>query len=653
MKQASAYGSWPSAIGANLLTQANVRLASPYIDASGIYWLESRPWEGGRSVLVHQPHRGLKHDLLPPQCNVRSRAHEYGGGAYAVADGVVYFVEATDQRIYRFDPAADDTPTALTPEAPQRYADLIVDAHHNRLLAVREDHSNSDHEPVNSLVSVDLQSNRTPLEIASGHDFYSNPQVSPAGDKLCWLCWDHPNMPWDHTQLYVADIQPDGLIGAAKRVAGERPESLFQPRWSPEGDLYAVSDRNNWWNIYRYDADNDQWLAVTQQEAEFATPQWVFGMSTYDFIGPNHLVCCSSSQGSWSLQCVDRTTHTVTPMNLPWTDISQIACHGNELVTLAASATESQTLYHLSLEFSAEDPILEHLTRIIASSDTELASEWISPPLALQCSGPQGEPIYGFYYLPQNPSYTGLENSRPPLIVLCHGGPTGTTESSLNLKIQYWTSRGFAVADINYRGSTGYGRHYRQLLHKHWGVSDVEDVCAAAQFLVDQGLVNSQQLVIKGNSAGGYTTLAALTFSSTFTAGVSLYGIGDLETLATDTHKFESRYLDSLVGPYPETQDLYQQRSPIHHIEQLNCPILFFQGLLDKVVPPDQAQSMVDALHRKGIPVGHVTYENEGHGFRGEHAIRRSLEAEWYFYSVMFEFNLPEEIEPVELQGAS
>lgn len=646
-KQTAPYGSWPSVIGADLLSSQNLRLAEPRLDGNTLYWLESRPQEQGRSALVKQVN-GQKTDLLPPPYSIRSKAHEYGGASYLVDSGEIYVILQDNQRVYRLQANGDLQP--LTPKGDFRYADLCIDREHQRLICVREDHSQKKlgqaQEETNSLIAIPLNGSQEIRVLVEGDDFYSNPQLSPNNQQLSWLSWNHPSMPWDNTQCYIADLDPRGDLTHKKLVAGDpdasQPESIFQPQWSPDGHLYLVSDRSNWWNLYRL--SNGELEPVLEKDAEFATPQWVFGMSTYGFLNATQLLTTYTQQGRWYLGLIDLQRAKLTSLSENYSDISAINCGAEQALFIGGAPDQpAQIVHYQDGELSA----------IAESATLNFGRDEISLPQPLTfSSGPEGKAqAHAFYYPPTNASYQAPANTQPPLIVLGHGGPTGATETSFNLKIQYWTNRGFAVLDVNYRGSTGYGRIYRDQLKNQWGIADVEDVCAGAEHMVKQGLANPQQLAIKGSSAGGYTVLAALAFGNTFKAGTSLYGIGDLETLARDTHKFEARYLDSLVGPYPQDQATYQARSPINHIEQLNCPAIFFQGLDDKVVPPNQAEAMVAALDNKGIPVAYVPFEGEGHGFRQGPNIQRALEAEYYFYSKVFGFNTDKAIEPVDIKN--
>ncbi len=646
------YGSWPSPIGAELLTSQNTRLAEPRFDGEDLYWLESRPQEQGRNALVRW-HNGKKEDVLPPPYNVRSKAHEYGGASYCVFQGTIYLVLQDDQRLYQLPPGSSE-PQPLTPAGPYRYADINVDTERQRLVCVREDHTLKNQqlakEETNALVVVPLNGSQQISVLVEGDDFYSNPEISPNGQQLSWLSWNHPAMPWDNTQCFVADLDEAGLPVNKTLVAGdpdaeqngEKLESVFQPQWSPAGELYLVSDRNNWWNIYCY--RNDKLEPILEMDAEFATPQWVFGMSTYGFLNQQQIIATYTQQGRWFIGVIDLSSGQLTQLSDSYTDISAIRTAEQQAAFIGSAPDQPAQIIHYQNDT---------LNPVAASGEVTFDRNNIAlpQPLTFKTGKAKDAEAHAFYYPPTNANYQGPTESQPPLIVLGHGGPTGATETGFNLKIQYWTSRGFAVLDVNYRGSTGYGRKYRDQLKGQWGIADVEDVCAGAEHLVQQGLANPEQLAIKGSSAGGYTVLAALAFSDTFKAGASLYGIGDLETLARDTHKFEARYLDSLIGPYPEDKATYQARSPINHIDKLNCPAIFFQGLDDKVVPPNQAEAMVTALDNKGIAVAYVPFEGEGHGFRQGPNIQRALEAEYYFYSRIFNVNCGSNIVAVDIRN--
>lgn len=623
-KQRVSYGSWRSPITADLIVHGTVGLGGLSVDREDIYWLESRPTEAGRTVLVRLIPDGAVSDVTPAPFNVRTRVHEYGGGAYRVHDGIAYFANFADQRLWRIVPGGEPTP--LTPEEGEyRYADIVVDVERGRLLCVREEHRAG--AVTNTLVAVDWQGGSAGTVLAAGYDFYSTPRLSPDGRQLAWLSWNHPNMPWDGTELWVAFLDEAGLLGETTRVAGGPDESIFQPEWSPDGRLHFVSDRTDWWNLYRMDEEGIE--ALYPLEAEFGLPQWVFGMGTYGFTAEGAILATYGQEGTWQLGRLDPDSRHFEPFSLPYTELSVPCPHGEGIVFLAASPTIAYALVRLDLQ-SREITVLRR------SSELTVNSGYLSEPEAITYLSAGGRPAHAFYYRPTNQDYEVPPDERPPLLVKSHGGPTAATSSALNLKIQYWTSRGFAVLDVNYGGSTGYGRAYRHALDGQWGIVDVEDCSYGARYLVERNAVDGNRLAIDGGSAGGYTTLAALTFGKTFKAGASYYGVSDLAALATETHKFESRYLDRLIGPYPACADLYRERSPIYSTDRLSCPVIFFQGLEDRVVPPNQAEGMVEALKQKGIPVAYLAFAGEHHGFRIAGNIKRALESEYYFFCRIF-----------------
>lgn len=644
------YGSWKSPITADWIVAGTIRLGDVTLErqkdgSSRVYWLEGRPSENGRHVLVQSNSNTTSttstqfEDVTPADWswNVRTRVHEYGGGAFLVHDGHVYFSNFADQRLYRqaLAPAlaldgSAVTPEPITPTGDFRYANAVMDTSRQRLICVREDHSKEGKDAVSTLVAVNLQGDKTVQVLAEGHDFYTAPCLSPDGTRLSWISWNHPNMPWDQTQLFVATIQADGTLGDIQKVAGGEEESIFQPQWSPDGVLYFVSDLSNWWNLYCY-TDKGGVESVLDMPAEFGAPQWVFGMSTYGFVSAQQMICTYTQAGSWYLASLNLQTRELKKLSTPYTTISSVRVSGNEVVFLGASPTKSEVVVKLDVT-TGKQMIIQQ------SSKLDVPKEYLSIPQSLEFPTDGGLTSFGFFYPPANLNHVGPTTEKPPLLVKSHGGPTSATNSALNLKIQYWTSRGFAVLDVNYGGSSGYGREYRQRLNGQWGLVDMADCTNGAKFLAEQGLVDGKRMAISGGSAGGYTTLCALTFQKVFSAGASHYGVSDLEALARDTHKFESRYLDRLVGPYPAAQDLYKARSPIHATDQLDCPVIFFQGLEDKVVPPNQAELMVAALKSKGLTVEYVTFEGEQHGFRQAKNIKISLEEEYRFYAKVFGF---------------
>lgn len=633
------YGTWKSPITAGLIAGTTISLSSLAIENETFYWLEGRPAEGGRTVIVRQSGDGpgnLAEDVTPTGFNVRSRVHEYGGGAALVADGDVYFVNFDAQRIYCHRPG--DAPRAVTPETVGRFADMQLDRRRRRLICVREDHSGPE-EPRNELVAVNLEGRA--IEVLDGdHDFVASPRLDEACDHLAWLTWDHPDMPWDGTTLWMAQFDDEGRIGTPQKIAGGSGESIFQPEWTAEGELLFVSDRSNWWNLYK--TSKHGILPVSPVDAEFGLPQWAFGMSTYGVAGDGRIVASRCQAGEWQLGVIDGEGFEA--FDLPYSDISGVRVSDGTVLFVGSSAITAPQLVRLDIG-TGEHTILRY------SSVVDLDAGYLSQPESIEFPSAGGAMSYGFYYPPANRNFKAPAGELPPLIVRGHGGPTGAASAALNLSIQFWTSRGFAVLDVNYRGSTGFGRAYREALYGNWGVADVDDMVAGAEYLVERGDVDPKRLMIRGGSAGGFTTLAALTFRDTFSAGASHYGIGDLMALARDTHKFESRYLDRIVGPLPESEAIYRERSPINYTDQLDCPVIFLQGLDDKVVPPNQAESMVDALKAKGIPVAYLAFEGEGHGFRKAENVERALVAELTFYSRVFQFQPAEKLPPLEIHN--
>ena len=646
------YGSWLSPITAELVAESAPGLDQPQFDGDIVYWLQSRPWESGRTVIMRRLVDGTVEDVLPAPLSARTRIHEYGGAPYLVADSWLYYCLDSDQRVYRIDTNdSDSTPEALTPDNNQRYADLSLDRTRGRLLATCERLEAGQQHPQNLIVAIELDGSQRVTTLVATADFYSNARISPCGGQICWLSWDHPNMPWDETQLWSASLDIDGYPASPELVAGGQllgySESVFQPQWGDNGDLYFVSDRNNWWQLYRRRVATGAVEPLCRvgniDECEFGRPQWQFGMSTYGFLDSDTVLCCYTRRGSWSLATVTIDSGQFQHIESSYSVFSGLSCDGGRCCVVAAAAT-----------IAAEIVILEAADRgcsvLYSSGSLPVAPGYLSQPAAITFGSGLAS-AHGFLYLPGNEDCQAPAADRPPLMVMCHGGPTAACDSSLNFKIQYWTSRGFAVVDVNYRGSTGYGRHYRDALKGQWGVVDVLDAVNAASYLAEKQLVDEQRMAIRGGSAGGFTVLSALTFHQCFKAGASLYGIGDLEMLAAATHKFEAHYTDSLVGPYPAEKALYRQRSPINHIEGLTCPVIFLQGLEDKVVPPEQAESMVAALREKNIAVAYLPFTGEGHGFRLAKNIRRALEAELYFYSRGFGFDLAEAIEPIVIEN--
>ena len=629
MKSIAPYGAWPSPLTAARVAAGALRLDHIQLDGDDVYWVEGRASEGGRYVIVKRAPSGEIADVTPPAFNVRTRVHEYGGAAFTVDRGTIYFSNFADQRIYR--QAAGEAPEPITP-AHCFYADFRVDRLRERLISVREDHSKSG-EPVNAVVAIEPRSGGTEMPpfwheviLVGGADFYSDPSVSPDGTSLAWVQWHHPNMPWDGSELCVARFNPDGTLGGTRTIAGGPTESIFQPEWSPDGTLYFVSDRSGWWNLYRRCAGQVE--VVHAMAAEFGKPQWTFSMVSYAFVSADRIAATYTRDGRWHLALIDTNTLAFTPVELPVQPLESIHASAQAIFFLGGSATEATAITRLALA----DMSIEVLR---SASAEQIDPAWISVPEAVTFTA-AGRDVHAFYYPPTSPDVSAPVGESPPLLVLSHGGPTGATLDVLDSKIQFWTSRGFAVLDVNYSGSTGYGRVYRERLNGQWGIADVDDVVGGARAMVAAGKADPARLIIRGGSAGGYTTLAALTFHQTFKAGASYYGISDLEMLQRDTHKFESRYNESLIGPYPAARDVYVQRSPIHFTDRLSCPIILFQGLDDKVVPPNQSEMMAEAVRRKGLKVKYVTFEGEQHGFRKAATIIRALEEELAFYRDVF-----------------
>jgi len=637
--QIAPYGSWKSPITADLITTGTINLVELIAEGPDLYWVESHPTEGGRYAILRRSPEGQITEVTPPDFYARTTVHEYGGGIFAVADGTVYAARFQDQHLYRIRP--ETAPEVLTPGDGYRYADLVVDKARNRLICVREDHTGPG-EAVNTLVSIPLEGGDNGTVLVEGNNFYGYARLSPDGSRLAWLTWNHPHMPWDGTELWLAEVMADGMLGERKLVAGGGDESIFQPQWSPDGVLYFVSDRSGWWNLYRLTGGAAE--PLHPMEAEFGEPQWVFGMSKYCFASETRIICAYTRDGLWYLAGLDTLRKQLDPIEAPYTVIDDL-CAGDRFVAfLGGSPHQPLSVVRLDLARGK----FEHVKQAF---EVTVDTGYLSTPQPVEFPTTGGKTAHGFYYPPQNKDFSAPEESRPPLLVLSHGGPTSAAPSTLRYSIQYWTSRGFAVLDVNYGGSTGYGTEYRRRLNGEWGIVDVDDCSNGALYLVKQGLADPGRLAIRGGSAGGYTTLACLAFKDVFNAGASHFGVSELEIFARDTHKFESRYLDTLVGPYPERKDLYYQRSPINFAHQIDCPIILFQGDEDKVVPPSQSEMMFEAVRSREIPVAYILFKGEQHGFRNAGNIKRALEAELYFYSKVFKFGLAEEIEPVKIEN--
>ena len=711
------YGAWESPVTTEMLTAGALRFEGIAVDGADVYWVESRPDEAGRCAAMRLTADGAMTELTTPAHNARTRVHEYGGGALVVSDGVAYFSSFSDQRLYRRPVDGSEGPAAITPDIAVRYADATVDDARGRLICVAEDHRRAGQEAENLLVSVPTGGGE-PATVHRGFDFYASPRLSPDGSRLAWVCWNHPNMPWDATELWLADVAADGDLESPRRIAGGVPASpsriasrgggdgdarsadtggpgnaggrrdagdpgdaggnggvgdaagpggtrgrvsplqpawgpdgalsgsevsLLQPAWGPDGALYCVSDVSGWWNLHRW--DGERLLPVLPMEAEFGLPPWLFGMRRYAVLDAGRIVAHYGNADGTRLAVIDVAAGRLREIATPFTTFGSFAAASRgRLVCVAASAEAGSAL----VAIDADTGDVETLRR---GAKPKLDPSYVSRAEPIACPSAGGRTVHAYHYAPRNPAFRAPEGERPPLVTFIHGGPTGSTDPGFRLAIQYWTTRGFAVVDVDYGGSTGYGTAYRRLLRGGWGIVDREDCEAAALYLVERGDVDPARLAIRGGSAGGYTTLCALAFGNVFTAGASYYGVSDAAALARDTHKFESRYLDALIGPWPERADLYEQRSPIHAVDRLSCPVIFLQGLEDAVVPPDQTERMADALRRKGLPVACLMFEGEQHGFRRAANIRRAAEAELYFYGRIFGFSPAGAVEPVEIEN--
>jgi dipeptidyl aminopeptidase/acylaminoacyl peptidase len=644
MATVAPYGSWCSPIAPAVVASGGRRLAAATLAGDGaVWWAEGRAAEGGRVALMRRPRGGGPEEVTPAAANARTRVHEYGGGAWTLAgDDLVLFVDFADQRLYR--QRLGEEPVAITPEpdapAALRYADMRLSPDGGTVVCVREVHGEGEAE--NQIVALALDGSMPPSVLASGRDFYSFPRLSPDGAWLAWTCWDHPLMPWDGSELWLAPFDDPA---DARLVAGGEDESVFQPEWDAEGRLHFVSDRDGWWNLYRLEDDAVE--QVTAEEADLGHPQWLFGGSTYAFLDDGSIACVRTDHGAERLAVLDPGAARPRDLGLPHTSFGfpVLSARGSELA-FAAAGPERETEVVL-LDLAGGEP-----ETVRAASEDPVDPAHISVPRAISFPTTGGASAHGFYYPPANGEFEAPAGELPPLIVQSHGGPTSHATPALDREFLFWTSRGFGVVDVNYRGSSGYGREYRQLLQGGWGVLDSDDCIAAARFLAAAGEADGERLAIRGGSAGGYATLCALVFHDDFATGASYYGVADAETLATDTHKFESRYLDGLIGPYPERRDRYRERSPIHFVERLLAPVILFQGLDDEVVPPSQSETMAAALKRNGVPHAYLAFAGEAHGFRRAETEIRCLEAELYFYGRILGFEPADELEPVAIDGS-
>ena len=646
MPTVAPYGSWASPITFDLVAnEGSVGYGYLSAGADGLYWLESRPQESGRQALVFRPHGGSSADVVPPGFNVRTRVHEYGGGAWFRDGSTIYCSNFDDSRLYRIDgPSAEPRPITPEPPAPNawRYADGRVFAGGRLIVCVRESHGAG--EPVNELVVLPADGSSEPRVVAEGRDFYAAPRPSPDGKRLAWLAWDHPHMPFEGTDLCVADLEEDGSCGNARRVAGSETESIFQPEWGPDGALYFASDRTGWSNLY-VERDGEV-RALTGEEADLGYPQWVFDLTRYAFLADGRIACVFTREAVDGLELLDPDSGRLSKLDLPYTSFHSpsLQAHGTKLYFAAASPTEPDVIVELDVD-SGERSVVR------GSSELPVDASYISVPVAVSFPGSDGLTSHGFFYPPTNPEFDGPDDELPPLVVYVHGGPTAHVPPILQLGVQFFTTRGIGVVDLNYGGSTGYGREFRDRLRGRWGVVDVEDSAAAARHLAERGDADPARIEITGGSAGGYTTLLALAVRDEFAAGTSQFGVADLVTFHEDTHKFESHYDEYLVGKWPDQIDLYRERSPVYHADSISRPLLLLQGLDDKVVPPAQAEVIVEALEQRGVPHAYIAFAGEGHGFRKAENARRALEAHFSFLAQIFGFEPADDFEPIAIEN--
>ncbi|XP_061354323.1 probable dipeptidyl-peptidase 5 [Gastrolobium bilobum] len=660
------YGSWKSPITADVVSGASKKLGGTAVDGRGrLIWLESRPTESGRAVLVLESEKpgGDPVDITPKEFGVRTLAQEYGGGSFTVSGDVVFFANYKDQRLYKqFISSLDVPPVPLTPDyggPVVSYADGILDARFNRYVSVMEDRRENSLNPPTTIVSIALGSKdvQEPVVLVGGSDFYAFPRLDPKSERIAWIQWSHPNMPWDKSELWVGYISENGEIYKRVCVAGCDPslvESPTEPKWSPDGELFFITDRGNgFWNLHKWIESENKVLFIYSLDAEFARPLWIFGMNSYEFVRSHkqrNLIACSyRQQGKSYLGIIDDVQGSkLTKLDIPFTDIDNITSGNNCLYVEGASAVHPSSVAKVTLD-DDKSKAVEFNIIWSSSPDSLKYISYISKPelIEFQTEVP-GQNAYAYFYPPSNPIYQANQGEKPPLLLKSHGGPTSETHGIFNLSIQYWTSRGWALVDVNYGGSTGYGREYRERLLGRWGIVDVNDCCSCATYLVDSGKVDGERLCITGGSAGGYTTLAALAFRETFKAGASLYGVGDLNRLRAETHKFESHYIDNLGGG----EKGCTERSPINHVDKFSCPIILFQGLEDKIVPPDQAREIYQALKEKGVPVALVEYEGEQHGFRKAENIKFTLEQQMVFFARLIgHFNVADDITPIKIDN--
>jgi dipeptidyl aminopeptidase/acylaminoacyl peptidase len=620
------YGQWPSPITAAALTQETRAFEQLLTEDDTLYWVELRPSTGQSTVVVRGPD-GSTRDLVSAPLDVRSRVYEYGGRALAVESGTLYFVNKTDQRVYRQEPGSDPAP--LTPASARRFGCLAVDMRRSRILAVCEDHTDTDLQPPVTIAAVPCGGG-DPATLLAGNDFYMDPTLSPDGSMLAWITWNHPNMPWNGCELWLASLDEEGNLGPAVQIAGGPEESVCHPLWSPRGELYFISDITGWWNLYRRDGDTN--TAIAPMSAEFGRPRYGMGHRSYTFTGPDEIACIVTEDGKPRLYRIDTRSGAMTSLETGCTNLSDPVTLGAAVAFVGGSPRDPESINRLDLRTGAVETIRP-------AADVALDPRFLPAPEPITFPTGDGGVAHAFYYAPCNPEARAPEGARPPLLVNAHGGPNSTAMTSLWLGPMvitspiYWTSRGYAFLDVNYRGSTGYGRAHREYLDGRWGIVDVDDCIDGARFLIDRGDVDGTRVAIRGGSAGGFTTLCALTFRDFFAAGAAYFGLSDLDAFHGHTHKFESHHDHHLIGAWPEERQRYHDRSAVYFADQITAPLLLLQGSEDRIVPPEQSLVIRDALLARGVAVEYLELEGEGHGFRRAGSIQRSLETEAAFYS--------------------
>lgn len=646
--QVSPYGTWISPITAADVAKGGVHLGWPGFASTPrgeeIWWEEGRPTAGGRAALVAEAADGTHRDVLNPDWNLRSRIHEYGARPWVYVPGAgVVFTFWDDQRLYVHDETGDPRPLTVAPTDNIRhmYGEPVVAPDGLSVIAVRETHRGSDIDRAIVRVPLDgsaSENDEAVAVLASGHRFFAFPRPSADGAHLAYTAWDHPQMPWDGALLYVADL--DGSVASNHRVlAGSTTESLMQPEWADDTHVYAVSDRSGWWNIYRFGIDDGSVTAVAPRDEEFSTPLWLLGFTTYGVLGDGRIAAIHGV-GEQRLSVIDPATGSSHELAAGHSFVEMLQVSGSRILTIAGSLTAEPAVVVIDANSGS-------LTIVKSAADEEPDPRFFSEAYAFTVAGPDGD-VHAWVYPPRNPNFVASEGERPPFIALVHGGPTACSVPVMEAETAYFTSRGIGVVDINYGGSSGYGRAYRERLREKWGIVDVVDSVAIVQGLVDAGKADAARLGIRGGSAGGWTTLASLVTSKVFSAGAASYPVTDLLPFATDTHDFEARYLDGLIGPLPQTRDRYVERSPLTHLGNLSVPVLLLQGDDDKVVPPSQPAAVAAELARKGIPHKYILFAGEQHGFRMAENIITALESELAFFGKVFGFETPG-VPPIEL----